>query len=474
MIHERKWKMKRIWPVVLCVAVIGCEENVSPTAPSVELEPVLETVRGPVRGAAQNGTLDCYGTPQQFADGAIPDPVLTADIDCTVSRDRYIQAGWDTKGTSVTLRRHTSAGAIFVSDGMTAYGTLYKCNAGTTESIWHGVATSDDDLTNATIVIECAGEYEEPPPPPPPPDLAQVMGVAVAPGNAQLVVTWTAVDTATGYTVQWTSGSQGYNTGDRQATVTSGSTTTHTIPRLTNGTVYTVRVIATRTGVTDGPPSEAMPGTPQGPPPPDLAQVMGVAVAPGNAQLVVTWTAVDTATGYTVQWTSGSQGYNTGDRQATVTSGSTTTHTIPRLTNGTVYTVRVIATRTGVTDGPPSEAMPGTPQGPPPPAQLTCPNATNELSINERFDTLPRPCAVSDDGKIIAILLSEGGAIAIQSDLDSDVIHPSTEMRKGDQTIPGATAVFWCIADAEGSIWHTSETERTTITVECADPEAFD
>ena len=89
-----------------------------------------------------------------------------------------------------------------------------------------------------------------PPPPPPPPvtDLAQVMGVGVVPGNAQLVVTWTAVDNATGYTVQWMSGGQGYNTGDRQATVTSGSTTRYTIPSLTNGTPYTVRVIATRTG----------------------------------------------------------------------------------------------------------------------------------------------------------------------------------------------------------------------------------
>ena len=59
----------------------------------------------------------------------------------------------------------------------------------------------------------------------------------------------------------------------------------------------------------------------------------------------MTWTAVDTATGYTVQWTSGSQGYNTGDRQAPVTSGSTTRYTIPSLINGTAYTVRVIATR---------------------------------------------------------------------------------------------------------------------------------
>ena len=65
-----------------------------------------------------------------------------------------------------------------------------------------------------------------------------------------------------------------------------------------------------------------------------LGQVLGVGVAPGNAHLVVTWTAVDTATGYTVQWMSGSQGYNTGDRQAPVTSGSPTRYTIPSLTNG--------------------------------------------------------------------------------------------------------------------------------------------
>ena len=299
----------------------------------------------------------------------------------------------------------------------------------------------------------------------------QVMGVGVAPGNAQLVVTWTAVDTATGYTVQWTSGGQDYNTGDRQATVTPGSTTRHTIEGLANGTAYTVRVIATRTGVTDGPPSAEMTGTPAVPgvtvsqtvltvpeedttgdsytvvlatpptanvrvtvaghagtavtPTPgtltftttnwdtaqtvtvtaghdtdttdesvslthsatspdsdyegipiagvavavtdnDTAQVMGVEVAPGDAQLVVTWTAVDAATGYTVQWTSGSEDYTTGDRQATVTSGSTTRHTIDGLTNGTTYTVRVIATRTGATDGPPSAEMTGTPREPEP------------------------------------------------------------------------------------------------------------
>ena len=298
----------------------------------------------------------------------------------------------------------------------------------------------------------------------------QVMGVGIAPGDAHLVVTWTAVDTATGYTVQWRSGGQDYNT-TRQATVTPGATTRHTIEGLANGTAYTVRVIATRTGATDGPPSAEMTGTPAAPgvtvsktaltvpeedttgdsytvvlatqptanvrvtvaghagttvtPTPgtltfttmtwdtaqtvtvtaghdadtadesvslthsatspdsdyegipiagvavtvtdnDTAQAMGVEVAPGDAHLVVTWTAVDAATGYTVQWRSGSQGYTTGDRQATVTPGSTTRHTIDGLANGTTYTVRVIATRTGATDGPPSAEMTGTPREPEP------------------------------------------------------------------------------------------------------------
>ena len=96
----------------------------------------------------------------------------------------------------------------------------------------------------------------------------------------------------------------------------------------------------------------------------DTAQVMGVRLTPGDAQMVVEWTAVDNATGYKVQWKSGAQDFNTGDRQYTVTSGSITSHTIHNLTNGTEYTVRVIATRTGANDGPPSEEVKGTPEAP--------------------------------------------------------------------------------------------------------------
>ena len=128
-------------------------------------------------------------------------------------------------------------------------------------------------------------------PPPPPPDLEQVTGVGVAPGNAQLVVTWTAVDNATGYTVQWKSGGQGYNTTNRQATVTSGTTTSHTITGLANGTEYTVQVSATRTGANDGPPSDEMTGTPTVP------TAAGITVS--TAALTVT-EQDSTGDGYTV------------------------------------------------------------------------------------------------------------------------------------------------------------------------------
>ena len=137
-------------------------------------------------------------------------------------------------------------------------------------------------------------------------DTAQVTGVAVAAGNAQLVVSWTAVDNATGYTVQWKSGGENYDA-NRQATVTSGSTTSHTIPNLANGTAYTVRVIATRTGANDGPPSAEVTSTPVAANTP----ATGKPTISGTAQVGETLTAstagiadVDGLTGptYTYQW----------------------------------------------------------------------------------------------------------------------------------------------------------------------------
>ena len=184
----------------------------------------------------------------------------------------------------------------------------------------------------------------------------RVRNVVVTPRASELRVSWDTHSDASGYKVQWKSGTESYDTSLRQATVNTG--TSYTIPNLTNGTPYTVRVIAIITNTADGTPSQEVIGTPS-------SQVQGVEVTPGPASLTVSWTVLSGASGYKVQWKSGTESYDSNTRQATVNTG--TSYTIPNLTNGTPYTVRVIAT-TNSGDGTPSQEVTGTPtEGPPRP-----------------------------------------------------------------------------------------------------------
>ena len=211
-----------------------------------------------------------------------------------------------------------------------------------------------------------------PRPPPPVTDLEQVLGVGVAPGNAQLVVTWTAVDNATGYTVQWMSGSEDYNTGDRQATVTTGSTTRHTIPGLTNGTEYTGRVIATRTGATDGAPSAEVKGTPFTTPgaPQHLSGV------PGDEQVMLTWDAPSSDGGSAIL----RYEYAIDDSGTWIDAGLDLEETVPGLTNGQQYAFEVRAVNSAGPGAPARTAA--TPVGMPSvPASLTATGGDGEVVL---------------------------------------------------------------------------------------------
>ena len=373
------------------------------------------------------------------------DRLPTASVTVTVAG----HAGTDVTPAPVTLTFTTvnwqTAQTVTVTAGNDAD------TANDTVSLTHSAVSSDSAYQGITIAGVTVTVNDN--------DTAQVLGLMVEPSNAQLVVQWTAVANATGYEVQWKSGGESYNTSGRQATISSGSTTSHTISSLSNGTKYTVRVRATRTGANDGAYSSEVLETPVMPtaagvtvsesaltvteqdttgdtytvvldsqptanvtisiggqpgtdvtaaPSPmtftttnwatpvtvtvtagddvdttndtvalthsaassdadyqgitiagvtvtvndnDTAQVLGLMITPGNAQLAVQWTAVSNATGYEVQWKSGGQSYNTSDRQATIASGATTSHTISSLSNGTEYTVRMRATRTGANSG---------------------------------------------------------------------------------------------------------------------------
>ena len=93
----------------------------------------------------------------------------------------------------------------------------------------------------------------------------------------------------------------------------------------------------------------------------ELAQATGLVVHPRNASAFVTWQPVTGATGYVVQWKSGSDSYSDTTRRAVVSSGATRQAAAASLTNATAYTFRVYATKSGVDDGAASTEVTATP-----------------------------------------------------------------------------------------------------------------
>ena len=262
---------------------------------------------------------------------------LTVSWSAAANADGY-KVQWKSGGQSYDTsdRQATASGTSHTITGLTA-GTTYTVR----------VIATRTNAPDSTASTEATGT---------PPSAAGVPGSVTATPSAagSLTVSWSAAANADGYKVQWKSGSQTYNTSDRQATA---SGTSHTITGLSAGTTYTVRVIATRTNAPDSAASTEATGTP-----PSAAGVPGsVTATPGVGSLTVTWSAAANADGYKVQWKSGSQTYNTSDRQATA---SGTSHTITGLTAGTEYTVRVIATRTNAPDSAASSEATGTAQHP--------------------------------------------------------------------------------------------------------------
>ena len=117
--------------------------------------------------------------------------------------------------------------------------------------------TADDDVTSETYTVVVTRAAVAP---------GQVTGVTVTPGTDQLKVAWEVASNADGYKVQWKSGTENFAdaaTDSREAIISSDSTSSYSISGLTDGTLYTVRVIATRTGApSDGDASFEVTGKP--------------------------------------------------------------------------------------------------------------------------------------------------------------------------------------------------------------------
>ena len=193
---------------------------------------------------------------------------------------------------------------------------------------------------------------------------------SVTHGDGELTVTWTA-PTETGgadieyFVVQWKLNTVSDWTSPlvQEDNTTNETVLTYPITSLTNGTTYDIRVRADNGVEADSYSWDEDEGTPsRKPDAPTITEITG-----GDERLVVEWDEPDdggsTITEYTVQWRSGIQTFAdaaTDNRQATVTTLTTLTHTIQRLTNETLYTVQVRA-RNENENGPWSAEDTGTP-----------------------------------------------------------------------------------------------------------------
>ncbi|MFN8158810.1 MAG: hypothetical protein U0R68_15440 [Candidatus Nanopelagicales bacterium] len=166
-------------------------------------------------------------------------------------------------------------------------------------------------------------------------------GLMATAGDAQVALSWSPTANAQGYKL--------YRGATLIATLVSPTTSFVDSTGLTNGTAYSYTVYATN-GSATSPASAAVTATPMAPAP---GQPTNLVATPGNAQVVLTWNAVATATSYKV--------YRGGVLLTTVTSP---TYTNTGLTNGTAYTYYVTAVA-ATTEGVASASVTATPAKPP-------------------------------------------------------------------------------------------------------------
>ncbi len=169
-------------------------------------------------------------------------------------------------------------------------------------------------------------------------------------GNIQLTVKWAEPTNdggspVTGYVVQWKSGNESYSTARQETTNETGTPVTMTIPDLTNGELYTVQVYATNSsGNGTAAETTATPSTV-----PESAPI-NILAAECNSSIHLRWQGPTNNGGnpissYNIQWKSGEEIYDdmaTPERQL-VTGNSDLMYTLESLTNGTEYSIRILA-----------------------------------------------------------------------------------------------------------------------------------
>jgi hypothetical protein len=227
-------------------------------------------------------------------------------------------------------------------------------------------------LSAAMLLAGCDNPVERGPQAPGAP-----AALTVTPADAQLAVTWTAVDGAIAYELWYGTTNDPTSAQQFGADVTAA---TATITGLTNGTIYYVWVKAKNGAGTSG-FSAAASGTPVAAENAPNAPAAPT-VTPADSQLTLSWTAVDGAIAYELWYGTANDPTSAQQFSADVTSG--TTATITGLTNGTIYYVWVKAKNSAGTSGF-SAAASGTPVALPDGRAITSPTDLAKIGVDSEW-----------------------------------------------------------------------------------------
>lgn len=187
------------------------------------------------------------------------------------------------------------------------------------------VRTSDGSLADSQAL---AVSIQVPPAP------ASPTGFSAAPGDSQVLLSWTPVPTATQYRVFRSLSSGGAGNVVYQTVSTAGFVDT----AVTNGTTYYYQVAAVNGGG-QGPKTTEASVTPQLQPPPAPG---GFVAVPGNEMVRLTWAATPGAVSYSIF-----RGNSPGVAVLYRTGISATTFADTTLVNGTTYYYQVSAVNPG-------------------------------------------------------------------------------------------------------------------------------
>jgi hypothetical protein len=210
-------------------------------------------------------------------------------------------------------------------------------------------ALSETLLVLLLALCGCGGSSSSKTQPPPLTTPASPTNLTAMAGNAQVSLSWTAASGAATYDVlrATTSG------GPYSSIATNVTTPSYADTSVTNGTTYYYVIQAVNSGGTSGNSNQAS-ATPTAPP----VSPTNLTATPGNAQVLLSWTASSGASSYNVQRATVS-----GGPYSSIATGATAiNYTDTAVTNGTTYYYVVQAANSGGSSGNSNQAS-ATPSG---------------------------------------------------------------------------------------------------------------